>query len=81
MVTCTLLGLQPAESAYLTEKVNRVAVVPEVGDATPWLRVMAWDAPAQLAPSANGAVASMLPKSASAMTRRRRIAVPPQQRD
>jgi hypothetical protein len=75
-VTVTELGTQPAESAYFTEKVKSVSVVPEPGDAFPWLRLMACDAPAQLALSTAGAAASMHAVIASAMTRRRRMCVP-----
>jgi hypothetical protein len=75
-VTFTELGTQPAESEYFTEKVKSVLVVPVPGVAFPWLRLMVCDGLLQLAASAAGAAASMLAVIASAMTRRRTMAVP-----
>jgi trimethylamine:corrinoid methyltransferase-like protein len=50
MTTSILDGAHPALSAYRTEKVIVVAVVPEDGDAFPALRTGAsCDAPVQLA--------------------------------
>jgi hypothetical protein len=76
-VTFTELGMQPAESAYFTEKVNRVAVVPLPGVAFPRLREMVCAAPLlQLPASTAGAAASVVAVSANEMTRRRRMSVP-----
>ena len=49
MVTCMVVGAQPALDVYTTAKVKTVAVVPDPGATDPEVSVTRWDAPLQLA--------------------------------
>jgi len=76
IVTVTESGAQPSLSAYRTENVTGVDVVPEPGVAVPFVSVTVWEAPLQLAARTGGAEVSS-PARIAISGRRRAFMVRP----